>query len=77
MDGGIEPASYSLSLTSIDGIKELFNISLATSFTQDMNKIILSVNQPLPHRRLWNYQILALGCVEHPITNSLRLSKSS
>ena len=74
--GGIEPTSYSLSLTSIDGIGEPRN-NIATSFMRDVDSTTLNVGQPLPRRRLWSYQVLALGCIENPVTNSFLLSKSS
>lgn len=48
-----------------------------TTFTQDANTVTVHVSQPLPRRRLWRYQVLALGCREHPLTNLLELSKSS
>jgi hypothetical protein len=74
-DGGIKPVSYSLFLSSVDGIEEFpNNVTLPTSFIQD---VTLDVIQPLPRRRLWNYQILALGCSQHPATNLLELSKFS
>ena len=76
----VKLASYFLNLTSIDGTEELSNtIIFATSFTQDTNanSTTLRVNQSLPYRRLWNCQILALGCSEHPITDSFEISKSS
>ena len=76
--GGIKAASYSLSLSSTDGIEEPpSNILFATSFTRSMNTITLNISQPLPRRRLWNYQVLAMGCSEHPLTNLLELSKFS
>ena len=76
--GGIEPASYSLILSSIDGIEgPPSNTSLATCFrcTRGPNTVTLNVSRPLPRRRLWNYQILALGCQEHPISDLQELSK--
>ena len=76
--GDLEPASYSLSLSSIDGIEESpINMLFATSFTRDTYTITVHVSQPLPLRRLWNYQVLAMGCPEHPLTNLLELSKFS
>ena len=76
-DIGIEPVSYSLALTAVDEIEELANATLETSFVQDSNSTNLSVIQPLPHRRLWNYHVLALNCSEHPVTSLLEFSKSS
>ena len=63
---------------SIDGTEELSNTPFATSFTQDTNtnSTTLTVSQPLPYRRLWNCQILALGCSEHPITSVFEISES-
>ena len=76
--GGIKSASYSLSSSSIDGIEESpSNMLFVTSFMQSTNTITMNVSQPLPRRRLWNYQVLAMGCQEHPLANSLKLSKSS
>ena len=75
---GIEPTSYSLILSSIDGIEEPpSNTSIATNFTRGPSTVTLNVSQPLPRRRLWNYQILALGCREHPISDLQELSKYS
>ena len=74
---GVEPASYSLNLTSIDGTEEQPNTTSATSLTQDTSSTTLNVSQPLPRGRLWNYQILALGCSEHPVTDFFELSKCS
>lgn len=75
--GGIEPTSYFLSLSSIDGIKEQPNALISTSFIQDSSSLILNVNQPLSLNRLWKYKVLALGCIENPVTNMLELSKCS
>ena len=75
---GIDPTSYSLILSSIDGIEgPPSNTSLATSFTRGPNTVTLKVSGPLPRRRLWNYRILALGCQEHPISDLQELSKCS
>ena len=64
---------------SIDGTEELSNTIFATTFTQDTNanSTTLTVSQSLSYQRLWNCQILALGCSEHPITNLFEFSKSS
>ena len=76
MVGDLEPDSYSLSLSSIDGIKDPPNIELFTAGSiRGTITVTLHVNQPLPRRRLWNYRVLALGCNEHPLTNLLELSK--
>ena len=63
---------------SIDGTEVLSNTLFAMNFTQDsnVNSITLRVSQPLPYRRLWNRQILALGCSEHPMTSVFDISKS-
>lgn len=53
------------------------NVVFSTSFTRNTNTITVHVSQPLPRRRLWDYQVLALGCHQHPLTNLLELSKSS
>ena len=74
---GVKPASYFLNLTSIDGTEELSNTIFATSITQDTttNSTTLRASQSLPYRRLWKYQILALGCSEHSITGLFEISK--
>ena len=78
IDGEVKPASYSLLMSSIDGTNEPpNNASLATSFKRSVDTVTLNVSRPLPRGRLWNYQILALGCNEHPITNLQELSKCS
>ena len=76
--GKIKPASYSLSLTSIDGIEEPpSNMLFATSYTCNINTVTLNVSEHLPRRRLWNYQVLPLSCGQYPITKFLELSKCS
>ena len=52
-------------------------MSLATSIIEGVNETdtILRVNQPLPHQRLWNCKIVALGCKENPVTDFFELSK--
>ena len=64
---------------SIDGTEELPIKIFAMSFTQDVNtntnSTTLTVSQSLLYRKLWNCQILALGCSEHPITNLFEISK--
>ena len=65
---------------SIDGTEELPNLTMFTmTNTQDTNanSTTLMVSQPLPRQRLWKYQILALSCSKHPITNLFGISKSS
>ena len=62
----------------IDGTEELSNTIFAMSFTLDtnVNSTTLTVSQPLPYQRLWNCQILALSCSEHPITSVFEISES-
>ena len=50
------------------------DLTLPTSLVRDAT---LEVACPLPRRRLWNYQILALGCSGSPVTNLSELSKIS
>ena len=69
---GVEAALYSLTLITID---ETETLTSAKKFTQNANNTNLSVVQSLPHRRLWNYQVLALNCIQHPVTSLLELSK--
>ena len=71
---GVEAALYFLTLTNIDETEKL---NSAKTFTLNANNTNLSVVQSLPYRRLWNYQVLALNCSEHPVTSLLELSKSS
>ena len=74
----IVPESYFLSLAALDGIRDPSDfMSLATSVMEGMNETVttLYVNQPLPHRRLWNCKILALGCKDNPVTDAFELSK--
>ena len=63
----------------MDEIEELSNedIIFETSFAQDTSSTNVNISESLPRRRLWNYQILALGCSQHPVTSLLELSKSS
>ena len=77
MAGGIEPASFFLSLSSIDDFEDTSNDDMlfATNFTSSNDAVTLKVRPPLQQKRLWNYQVLALGCRGHPVTNVFELSK--
>ena len=75
IQGEIEPASYSLSLSSIDGV----NDSLTDSFSSLPAGVIsqesgVILNVTLPRRRLWNCTILPNNCT-NTISDIAKLSK--
>ena len=73
IQGKIEPASYSLSLSSIDGVKNPDSFSsLPVGVVPQENDVVLNVT--LPRRRLWNYTILPHNCSD-AISDIAELSK--
>ena len=61
------PSSYTLSLTSLDGLASLDHVD--TTPTIGMSFLTLDIVGGLPFRRLWNYTLLAFGCRENSILN--------
>ena len=68
LQNAINPASYSISLDSLDGHDENESFPVSEVVREGENSIVLKVVS-LYFRRLWSYVVFAHGCKEHPLTN--------
>ena len=73
--GSVEPTLYILALLSADSLTDSRQLQVATSTTTDSSIVALDVSQPLPEKRLWECQVLAFNCDNHPISIPFGLSK--
>lgn len=72
----IQPSTYALLLTSIDGLHDE-KLVYASINSETKTHIILEKNLTLPIRTLWDGVVLAYGCRGNPITTGHELSKFS
>ena len=73
---GITPASYSMSLKTIDNENdhEVIDQPDCPCFVDDSENVI-TVEHPQPHQRLWLYHVYAGDCDKDAISSNKTLSK--
>ena len=67
------PSVYTLSLLSLDGLEDMDSVKVNT--TRTGNLISLDVVLGLPRSRLWNSTVLAYGCRDNLVLNSIEISE--
>ena len=67
------PSAYTLSLLSLDGLEDMDSVEV--NVTRTDNLISLDVVLGLPRSRLWNSTVLAYGCQDNPVLNSIEISE--
>ena len=77
LQDSVKPASHSILLNSIDGVEDYYNGSVmpvTTTVTGNENSVVLKVPF-LPYKRVFEATVLPYTCQDHPLTNTIELSK--